>query len=203
MWKKGCIVAVLAVLVVVIGGVTALYFLYQGMYNPYHKGKRVYAWADQAMKAPDPWARQEAVQALSEAFKDMTLGPRVHLTMHFCGRETLPKELVPFLIETLHIEQLPSGSYPSMALSRVEDNAAVPALVDVILHDDDSHARDGAISAICQMYSQARVALPALQDATGDRNEEVQRRAREAIGKIEQVLDDMQRLERHLATSRK
>jgi hypothetical protein len=53
------------------------------------------------------------------------------------------------------------------------------------------------------MYSQAKVALPALQDATGDEDEEVQRRAREAIGKIEQVLDDMQSLERHLATSRK
>jgi HEAT repeat protein len=204
MTRKGCIVTVVVALLVLIGLGTGLYYLVENDRNPYYHGKRVYAWTDQAIHAPDPDARREAAQALAGAFKERKCGSRISLTMEFAGRWGLPKELVPFLIETLHAEEMPAGSYQSMALSRVEDNSAVPALVEVILHDEDQHARDGALGALCVMESHGKEALPALREAARDENKDVQRRAEDAVKEIEQEIERAAELNaRYGTTSRR
>jgi hypothetical protein len=183
--KKGCIIALTSFLLVLIGGVATVYLTFQSLYNPYYNGKRVYAWAKQAVNDPDPAERRVATQALVEAFKGMQKGePRIQLVMGFCsgryieqGGPELPEEVVPFLIEALHAEEMPPGSYQSMALSEVRGTAAVAALVEVVLHDDDPHARAGALSA-----------LQMIQESAKEKgNKEVQLRVEAALREIEQA----------------
>jgi HEAT repeat protein len=192
MTRKGCIVTVVVLLVLIGGVVLGIHFLLQSVYNPHHHGKRLYTWTEQAIHSPDPAARREATEALVGAFKDMRRGePRIQLVMRFCGTAKLPKEVLPFLVEALHapeIQDIGRRSYQAIALSRVEDNAAIPTLVEVILHDEDQHARDGALAALCMMDSHGKDALPALREAARDENKDVQRRAEEAVKEIEREI---------------
>jgi hypothetical protein len=184
--NKGCLIAVLAAVLLVIGVGTVLYYSVVNSINPSYHGKRIYAWAEQAKHDPNPAARQEASQVLLEAFKaDRTL--RIQLTMAFCEGETLPKELIPFLVETLHAQEMPPGSYQSMALGRIEGEAAVPALVDVI-DKDDEHARAAAVEAIRTMLLErdSKAAEAALHRVADGKDGEVQLRARDALKRYEE-----------------
>lgn len=183
---------------VLIGGVVlGIYFIRRSVYDPYHHGKRLYAWAEQAIRSPAPAARRQATEALVAAFKDMQRGePRIQLVMRFCGAGKLPKEVLPFLVEALHapeVQAIGRRSYHAMALSRVEDNAAIPTLVEVILHDEDQLAREGALAALCMTASHgkdAKDALPGLREATRDENKDVRRRAEEAVKEIEREIKE-------------
>lgn len=189
MTRKGCIVTVVVLLVLIGGGVLGIYCIRQSVYDPYHHGKRLYTWAEQAIHSPDPAARRQATEALVAGFKDMQRGePRIQLVMRFCVAK-LPKEVLPFLVEALHAPEIQEKrSYQAIALSRVEGTAAIPTLVEAILHDEDQHARDGAVAALCMMDSHGKDALPALREAARDENKDVQRRAEEAVKEIEQEI---------------
>jgi hypothetical protein len=189
--KKGCAIAILVVPVVIPGAATTIYFAYQSLANPYYHGKRVYSWADQAMYDPDPAARREAAQALIGAFNTMQQG-RIDLTMRFCyarkndqGNYELPKEVIPFLVETLHSQEMPAcPTYPAIALSQVEGDAAVAPLIDVILHDKDTHAQASATYALGLMGARAKEAQGALQQALESEDEEVRSGAALALRQI-------------------
>ncbi len=180
MSKKGCLIAAAAVSVLVMA---AGYFSYQGIYNPYYQGKRVYAWADQALDSPDPAVREAAAQTLTGALHEMHGERCLQLVMRFCGRSDVAKETIPFLVEALHAEEMPPGSYPAIALSRVEGEAAVPALVGVIDNDNDEHARLGAVAALDMMLwdRKSNAAEAALQHAATAGSGAVQKVAQEAL----------------------
>jgi hypothetical protein len=191
--KKGCAIAFLVVAVVILGAATTIYFAYQSWANPYYHGKRVYSWADQAMYDPDSAARREATQALIEAFNTMQQGEaRIQLTMRFCyarkndqGNYDLPKEVIPFLVETLHAQEMPAcPTYPAIALSQVEGDAAVTPLIDVILHDKDTHAQASATYVLGLMGPRAKEAQGALQHALESEDEEVRSGAAQALRQI-------------------
>src|SRR5262249_47518961 len=95
--KKGCIIAAVAVVLALIGAVAAIYFAHENLFTPEYRGKRVNAWADQAIHDPDPAARREAAESLSAVFPEMKYG-RHQLMMRFCyARPELPPEVIPFL----------------------------------------------------------------------------------------------------------
>jgi hypothetical protein len=62
--KKGCTVAIIAVVAILLGGAGVAYWALQTRYNPYYRGKRVYDWADTAIWSPDPTVRREAALAV-------------------------------------------------------------------------------------------------------------------------------------------
>jgi HEAT repeat protein len=102
------------------------------------------------------------------------------------GEPELPKEILPFLIVALHAKEIQStSSYQAMALSVVEGKAAIPALVNVILHDDDEHAQGGALAALMLMGARAEPAMEQLRGALEDDSAEVRRRAGKALQEIE------------------
>jgi HEAT repeat protein len=185
MSKKGCLIGCIAVPVAL---VVAGYLLYQGIYNPYYKGKRVYAWADQALDSPEPAARDAAARTLMGALQEIHGEPRIQLIMRFCGRSDVPKEAIPFLVEALHADEMPSGSYPAIALSRVEGEAAVPALIDVITNDEDGHAQLGAVWALDMMLMErkSKAAEAALKHAATAGSEGVQKQAQNALKRYEE-----------------
>src|SRR4051794_24379558 len=176
--KRGCFVAAAAVVILALGVVVYAYVTWQSRFNPYWHAKRAYDWADQALGDPDPAARREATAAVLEVFRAMKPGEsRIQLTMRFCGHVRLPKEVLPFLLEALHAKEMPPGSYPALALSRVEPAAAIPALAAVIRDDEDAHARAGAVSALSQMDSATVGVEDPLRLALGDKDEEIRKRA--------------------------
>jgi formylglycine-generating enzyme required for sulfatase activity len=180
--KKRVGIAVLVIVAIA----APVYFIWIYPYNPYYNGKWVYSWLDQAIHDPDPAARREATQKLIEAFSRMERGePRVQLLLKcWSASESLPKELIPFLIEAIHAHDFLPGGYPAMALAQVEDSEAVPALVAVIHDDDDDHARVSAICALEMMRAKAQAAVPDLRLALNDRNEEVRKQAARALKEI-------------------
>jgi hypothetical protein len=124
-------------------------------YNPIHHGKRVYAWAEQAIWSDDPSAREEAAAVLVEAMRTMEGEPRTQLVMCFCfphhgeqDKEPLPKELLPVLLEALRAKDMPPGSYPAMALSQMDQAVAIPALKDMLQHETDPAVRERIESAL-------------------------------------------------------
>jgi hypothetical protein len=180
--KRGCLVAVAAAGLLLVGGAAYIYFSYQSMFNPSYHGKRVYGWAEQAIHDPDPNARARATQELVAAFKELKAGePRVQLVMLFCGRSELPKEVTPFLVEAMHDDIIPPNSYPALALSSVEGTEAAPALVEVILHDDDPHARAGALEALRMMGERGKPVEPELQRVANEGDGKTRRRAEEIL----------------------
>jgi hypothetical protein len=66
--------------------------------------------------------------------------------------------------------------------------ATAPALVEVILKDEDPHAQPGALSALRLMRLRGREALPAPREAARDGNRDVQRRAEDALKEIERTV---------------
>jgi hypothetical protein len=167
--KRGCLVAAavaVAVLCGVAGGI-ALYIWYEynwGEYNPVYHGKRLYDWADQARRAPDPAARREAVAVLREALTGLHGEPRTMLLMHFAGpAPPLPPEMLPFLLDDLEADEHPD-SYICLALSKVPAADAVPALIAVVRDSKNPLAREGAICALGKMGAEAREAVPVLQE---------------------------------------
>jgi hypothetical protein len=133
---------------VAVAGIGGLYLHFLNQYNPTYHGKRVYAWADQAVYDQDPAARREATQVLLEAWPDMQPEPRVHLAMHVCdlsmkseGKNPLPKEVLPFLIEATKCPDMPPHSYPEMALQFGKGPDTVPALKEAVKNERDPDAR--------------------------------------------------------------
>jgi hypothetical protein len=158
------------------------HFSYLSLFNPSYHGKRVYGWAEQAIHDPDPDARARATQELVAAFKELREGePRTQLVMLFCGRSELPKEVTPFLVEALHDNVLPPNSYPALALSSVEGTEAAPALVEVILHDDDPHARAGALEALRMTAERGKPVEPELRRVANEGDGEARRRAEDIL----------------------
>ncbi len=182
--KKAVGFSIVLVGLLLSGGV-ALYFYIQSVGNPYHQGRRVREWARIAIQDPDPAARREATSALCEAFKTMRRGePRVQLTSLFCGPSVLPREVLPFLLEALHAREMWSMSYPCLALAHVESEAAVPALVNVVLHDVDAHAREGAMMALANSKGK-KAGADAFRQAVGDGSPDVRLRAAAALKRLE------------------
>jgi hypothetical protein len=113
-----------------------------------------------AIQDHDPVKRREATETLAEAVKEMTPGEaRIQLMIRFCGSSQLPKEDLPFLLEALHAEEIRPGSYISMAVSSVEPDVAIPALIDLILHGNCEHACECAARALSEMGPQAEKAF--------------------------------------------
>jgi len=160
--SRGCAIATVCIFPAL--GAAAIYFYnsyqrYQDLANPYYQGRRVHDWADSAIEDPDPNKRREAAEALVEAFKVMKPGePRIQLTMRFCGSR-LPKEALPFLIETLHAPEMPPKGYPYIAFHWVDPDIAIPALVEVVAHDEDEHACECAANALSQFGPEAEATL--------------------------------------------
>jgi HEAT repeat protein len=187
--KKGCLVAI----VVLIAGGAAVYFAWQSVYNPYYQGRRIRNWADIAIGDPDPAARSEAVLAMTEGFQQLGAGePRTQFLIYLCvthqnyrGKKELPKEMLSFLIERLHAGELPSNNYAVMALTKVETDAAITALVDVLLHEGDAYVRDGALRAL-DLSRGKPAAVAALRRALDTENEKVRERAADALKRLEQ-----------------
>ena len=186
MKKRGCLLTIAVVCLLLTGAAAYFYFTYQNLYNPKFNGKRVYAWTEQAIHDPNPSARTEAAEALVLAFRQMSVG-RIQLVMQFCSEGELPKEVTPFLVEALHAHEMPPNSYPAIALFRVEGTAAVPALVEVVLNDEDPHARAGAVAALRMMGPRAKDAEPDLRRAAREGEGEARRRAEEALLEIERA----------------
>ena len=181
--KKESIIA-LTVVLLLAGVVGGIWYYATYLYNPFFEGKRLYAWKDQAIFDHDPAAREKAAETLIRAFHSLKGETRVQLVLHCCGERELPKELVPFLIVTLHATEIPSDSYSAMALSKVEGTAAIPALIEVILHDEDEHAQAGAVLALSMMEAKVEPALEMLRKAATGANEELRRRASYALATI-------------------
>jgi HEAT repeat protein len=158
----------------------------ESRYNPRHNGKRVYDWKDQAIFDPDPAARREATENLIQAFRQMERGePRVQLVLKCSGERELPKEMLPFLLEALHAHEIQDPcSYQAMTLSRVEDAAALPALIEVIRLDDDAHARAGAVAALGMMGAKARAVEAEVRAALADPDHRVRKEAEQALREI-------------------
>jgi HEAT repeat protein len=99
---------------------------------------------------------------------------------------------------------MPSGSYPAMALSRIEGEAAVPALVQVIANDNDDHARSGAVSALGMMLMEreSKAAETALRRVADGESGEVQRQAQEALKRHEEWENRRQRMGTSRTSSR-
>src|SRR5262249_32150270 len=133
------VVVVTGVLCGLAGGI-GLYFW--NVSNPVYHGKRLYAWADQATGSPEPAARRDAVAVLREALPALRGEPRLHLLMHFAGRfSSLPPELLPFLLDDLETDEHPD-SYICLALSKVREAEAVPALTAVLRESKNPLARE-------------------------------------------------------------
>ena len=203
MKKRGCLLTFAVVCLLLTGAVAYFYLNYQNLYNPIYNGKRVYAWSEQAIHDHDPAARAEATQALVSAFKEMRPGePRIQLVMYCCSDGLLPKEIIPFLIEALHAHEIQApGSYQAIALSRVEGTAAVPALVEVALNDEDPHARAGAVAALRMMGPKAKAAEPDLRRAASEGEGEARHRAEEALQEIERATGKTEK-ERGISSAR-
>ncbi len=185
--NKGWTITI-GVVLLVLCGVAVVWYIVTYAYNPYFKGKRLYAWKDQAIHDPDPVARTEATETLIQAFKELRGETRVQLVLHFCydhGAPELPSEVVPFLIEALHAREIQyPDSYQAIALSQVQDAAAIPALVEVLLHDEDDHAHAGAVAALNLMGPRAAPAEAELRGALGHKSEQVRARAQNALREI-------------------
>jgi hypothetical protein len=120
-------------------------------YNPAYHGKRLNAWADQAMWDPDPAVRREALPQLGEE-------QRTSLLMRVVGNSPLPPEMLPFLLDDLVTDEH-RDSYVALGLSRVTGSDTVPALVALLRDDVDPLVRDGAVCALSQMDARAKAAL--------------------------------------------
>src|SRR5262249_52515422 len=105
--RKGCLVVAVAVAVLCgIAGGVALSF--ENKYNPVSHGKRLYAWADQAMRAADPNARREAVAVLREFLPTLRGEPRTQLLLYIAGPNApLPPEILPLLLDDLETDEHP------------------------------------------------------------------------------------------------
>jgi hypothetical protein len=194
--KRGWVIAAAIVCGVILAVPATVFFTYRSLYNPSYQGKRLYAWAEQAIHDPDPAARTKAAETLVAAFKEMRQGePRIQLVMRFCyarrnkqGEPELTKEVLPFLIEALHAHEIMApNSYQAIALSQVEGTEAVPALVEVLLNDEDSHARAGAVAALGMMKTRAKAAEPFLKRAASEGDGEARRWAQDALQEIERA----------------
>jgi HEAT repeat protein len=183
--NRGCLIA--AVAVALLCGVAGGISLYMwGYYNPVYHGKRLYDWADQARRAPDPAARREAVAVLRETLPDLRGEPRTQLLMHFAGPPPpLPPEMLPFLLDDLEADEHPD-SYICLALSKVPAADTVPALIAVVRDSKNPLAREGAICALGKMRAQAREAVPVLREvALREQGTGPGRRAADALWQID------------------
>jgi len=191
--KKGCFLAVISFVLLCVGAAVAIYWQHQSIFNPQHHGKRVYAWAHQAMHDPDPTTRRQATEELVEAFRTMPHGePRIQLTMKFCGVEKLPKEMLPFVLETLHAEEMPPGSYQSIVLGRIEPETGIPVIAEILRNGKDPHIRDCALSAFEWMDSHREDVKASLRMAVDNENDDEVRKI------LERVLQRFERLEDEL-----
>jgi hypothetical protein len=186
---RTCGVITASVILVLIVGFVVTCFVVLNWVDPYYHGKRVYEWADIAIWDPDAARRREAADVLVEAFPDLSpTWARVSLIQRSCQAtddgKVLPREVLPFLLETLHASEMSPGGYQSWAISRVEPEAAIPALIDVMLHDNDENACESASQALSRMGQKA---VPALHQALTDAPEDKRGRIRKTLEQIERA----------------
>jgi hypothetical protein len=106
--KKGCILTLGIGLGLVVGTLYVVYAHFKNQFDPVYHGKRIRAWAEQAIRDEDVTTRREAVQILLEALEDMEGEPRTQLLYYFAGvtegngeHTELPRELLPFLVRAM------------------------------------------------------------------------------------------------------
>ena len=120
---------------------------------------------------------------LREALPDLRGEPRTQLLLHIAGSYPLPPELLPFLLDDLATDDHPD-SYVCMALSRVDGPDVLPALIAVVEEGRNPQARDGAVCALGHMGAKAREAVPTLQKALHDEDQNVRERAARVLKEI-------------------
>jgi hypothetical protein len=120
--KRGCLVCLLGLAAVVLGAASLIRLMHQWN-DPYFRGRRLSAWADQAICDKDAARRQQAARVLTEALKGLKGHPRTELVMRFvhppCGGQepdVLPPEVVPFLLEALRHDEGAAQGYAEYAL---------------------------------------------------------------------------------------
>lgn len=189
--KKGCLLLLGLALALGIGSVVIVVFHLLNKYNPVYHGKRVYAWQDQAIWDEDPAAREQAVQVLLEALHGMEGEPRTQLVMRFChprrhGQEKteMPKEVLPFLIEALKIDEH-GGGYAFIPLAYIPGPETVPALIDALRDERDAETRKRLVRVLGELGPKAKAAVPVLRDALRDENAAVRESAAVALKRIE------------------
>lgn len=187
---RGCILVLIIVLAFALL-LLAVFDYFWNEYNPVYHGKRLYAWADQAIWDPSPEARAQATQVLLGALGRERGEPRVQLLIRFVrpqrGKEEkteLPKEVLPFLIEALGVDDLPPGSYPAYALRFGAGPDTAPALAEALRHHKNPAVRRQAAAILGDLGVRAETAIPVLTEALDDDDKAVRLAAAEALGKL-------------------
>ncbi len=184
--KKGCLIA--AVAAALLGGAAGGFaFCTWAWYNPVCHGKRLYAWADQAMWDPEPAARRQGVDELRQALPGLDYSRRTHLLLYVAGAypprgpgAPLPPEMLPFLLDALVIDEHPY-SYSAVALRRLEGPEVITALAAQLRDHGDPGVRQRAAAALDMMGERARPAVPALEQALHDEDQRVREAAALAL----------------------
>jgi hypothetical protein len=194
MHKKGCLMGLLALLAVS-GGVVALAAwahrrFVVDHYCPVFHGRRLNEWADQAVGAADPAARQEAAAALGEARGQVNEDARLRLYKDLAlsrGREaedTLPVEVLPFLREAFREEDRCAGMVAA-GLARCPAAQTVPSLVEMLKGEKDAWKRETLMRTLGRFGPRAKEAVPLFREALGDARRETREEARMALEAID------------------
>ena len=194
--KKGCVLTLGIMLGLVAGAIGVVYFHFKNEFDPIYHGKRIYTWADQAIWDDDPEARQEAVRVCFEALEDLEGEPRTQFIMQFVHpkrgnqeKTRLPKELLPFLIRAMKIED--RSGYAIMALRQLDATDIVPTLIALLRNEESVSTRVQVVAILRTFAFEGRLgpaeeqARAALREALQDADPQVQKSAGEALNWIE------------------
>jgi hypothetical protein len=188
--RRSCIVLLIVLLALVIGAAgIVMHFL--NKFNPSYEGKRVHAWAEQAVWSKDSTTRREAARVLVQALQDMKGEPRTQLVMQFCyphrsgeAMDTLPPEVIPVLIEALRAEDRPDLRYAMIALVHVAGPDTVPALMQAFT-EGNPRLREGVVNALGGFGREAKAFTPVVRQALEDDDKSVREAAAEALKRID------------------
>lgn len=114
----------IGVLLVTLCSIVLIALTIWNRYNPPHKGRRAYDWAEIAMWDENPNNRRNAVDALMEILPTMHGEERAQLLLRFCrarvntdNRYPPPNELLTFFVAVLKAEEEPANTYATIALT--------------------------------------------------------------------------------------
>jgi HEAT repeat protein len=190
--KKGCLTAIAISIGLLVATAVGIYFHFKNKYDPFHHGRRIYTWADQAVWDDSAAKRQEAVQVLFEALEGMEGEPRTQLLLYFVAptrgdekKATMPQELLPFFIQAMKVEH--RSGYPAKALRKIPGENTVLALVDLLRSDPSENVREQAAQLLGGLGSEKKLgqakekALAGLHEALQDENEHVRKSAEQSL----------------------
>jgi hypothetical protein len=194
--RKGCLLALGIFFAFLVATVVVVYFHFKNQFDSVYHGKRIYAWADQAIYDNEPTAREEAVQVLMEALDEMDDEPRAQLLLGILSatrdnnrNSELPKELLPFLIRAMKIEN--RRVYAARALTHVAGPDVVPAVIEVLRTDDSADVRELAAYVLGTLSYERNLGLAneqveaALREASQDADTKVAKMAAEYLRLVE------------------